>query len=305
MSNSSSIDGHKLINNGWFTEISDKHFPGQGLSLKVEEVLHHSQSEFQDILVFRSSTFGNVLVLDGIIQCSERDEFAYQEMISHVPLFAHREPKRVLVIGGGDGGVIREVVKHACVKSVDLVEIDSTVIELSRRYLPHMSCALDNSKVKIHLRDGFQFLRDIGHAQDEEKYDVIITDSSDPDGPAEAFFQKEYFQLLNNALNETGILIAQASENVWLDIAYLSGLMKIARSVFQNTEYCYTTVPTYTSGQLGLIVCAKNEALDLKNPCRMPTPDEQTQLMYYNPEIHFASFILPTWAENLINQSSP
>lgn len=304
MSNSSGIDGHQLIKNGWFTEINDKHFPGQGLALKVEQVLHHSQSEFQDILVFKSSNFGNVLVLDGIIQCSERDEFAYQEMISHVPLFAHREPKRVLVIGGGDGGVIREVVKHACVRSVDLVEIDSTVIELSRKYLPHMSCALDNDKVTIHLRDGFQFLREIGQAQDEEKYDVIITDSSDPDGPAEAFFQREYFQLLNAALNQGGILIAQASENVWLDINYLGNLMKTARSVFENTGYCYTTVPTYTSGQLGLIVCAKNDTLDLRTPLRLPTSAEQAQLRYYNPQIHSASFILPTWAEKLINQSS-
>lgn len=298
----SSAGGHELIKNGWFTEISDKHFPGQGLSLKVEEVLHHSKSQFQDILVFRSSTFGNVLVLDGIIQCSERDEFAYQEMISHVPLFAHREPKKVLVIGGGDGGVIREVVKHS-VQSVDLVEIDSTVIELSRKYLPHMSSALDNERVTIHLRDGFQFLREIGQAQEEAKYDVIITDSSDPDGPAEAFFQREYFQLLNDALNQDGILIAQASENVWLDIQYLSKLMKTARSVFGNTEYCYTTVPTYTSGQLGLIVCSKDDTVDLKKPCRVPNPSEQSQLKYYNPEIHTASFVLPTWAHELINQS--
>ena len=103
-----------LIVDGWFREVNDKCFPGQGLALKVDEVLYHSESEFQDILVFKSSTYGNVLVLDGIIQATERDEFAYQEMISHVPLFAHNKPRKVLVIGGGDGGVLREVVKHSC-----------------------------------------------------------------------------------------------------------------------------------------------------------------------------------------------
>lgn len=295
--------GPVSIKDGWFTEINDKHFHGQGLSLKVDKVLHHAQSEFQEILVFKSSDWGNVLVLDGIIQCTERDEFAYQEMISHVPLFAHRDPKRVLVIGGGDGGVIREVVKHSCVESVSLVEIDSTVIELARKYLPNMSCALDDEKVTIYLRDGFQFLRDVSEVHEDEKYDVIITDSSDPDGPAEAFFQKEYFQLLNNALKEDGILIAQASENVWLDIKYLSSLMKTARSVFQNTGYCYTTVPTYTSGQLGLIICAKDSKVNLTKPQRNPTSTEQQMMRYYNPQIHYTSFILPTWADRLVNDT--
>ena len=293
-------NGPKSIKNGWFTEISDKHFPGQGLSLKVDEVLYYAHSEFQEILVFKSSNWGNVLVLDGIIQCTERDEFAYQEMISHVPLFAHHNPKRVLVIGGGDGGVIREVVKHSCVESVSLVEIDSTVIELAKQYLPNMSCALYHEKVTIHLRDGFQYLREVGSNPQQDKYDVIITDSSDPDGPAEAFFQREYFQLMNDALKDDGILIAQASENVWLDINYLSRLVKTARSVFENTRYCYTTVPTYTSGQLGLIICAKDSKVNLTNPRRTPSSEEQQLMRYYNPQIHYTSFILPTWADRLV-----
>lgn len=293
------------IKDGWFTELSEAHFPGQGFSLKVEKILHQSHSEFQDILVFKSSDFGNVLVLDGIIQCTERDEFAYQEMITHIPLFAHQNPKKILVIGGGDGGVIREVVKHSCVESVSLVEIDRTVIELSQKYLPKMSCALDNPKVTIHIRDGFQCLRDIGSLQNNEKFDVIITDSSDPDGPAEAFFQKEYFQLLNDALKDDGIVIAQASESVWLDIQYLNKLMQTARSVFSNTNYCYTTVPTYTSGQLGLIVCTNNKSLDLTTPQRTPSNHEQSLMNYYNPQIHSASFVLPTWADRLINTIKP
>lgn len=292
---------HPSIKEGWFTELSDEHFPGQGFSVQVEEVLHHSKSEFQDVLVFRSTSFGNVLVLDGIIQCAERDEFAYQEMIAHVPLFAHSKPKNVLVIGGGDGGVIREVVKHDCVEKVTLVEIDKTVIDLSQKFLPGMSYTLNHSKVNINLCDGFQFLRDVAHRAIDEKYDVIITDSSDPEGPAEAFFQKEYFELLKAALNQGGIVIAQASENVWLKIDYLQRLMKIAHSVFEKANYCYTTVPTYTSGQLGLIICCDDQQVDLTKPQRHPSGQEQDTLKYYNSDIHQASFILPTWADRLIN----
>ncbi|QLG73886.1 hypothetical protein HG535_0F03980 [Zygotorulaspora mrakii] len=292
---------HARIKNGWFTEVSDAHFPGQGFSLRVEKVLHHSQSAFQDILVFKSTDFGNVLVLDGIVQCTERDEFAYQEMITHIPIYAHKNPKKVLVIGGGDGGVIREVVKHSCVESATLVEIDKTVIELSQRYLPEMSCSISDPKVNLQFCDGFQFLRNIGSSDLDAKYDVIITDSSDPDGPAEAFFQKEYFQLLNNALREDGIVIMQASENVWLNINYLGELIQTAKSVFSNTGYCYTTVPSYTSGQLGLIVCSNEKDLRLDVAHRLPTSEEQQKMKYYNPKIHHASFILPTWADRILN----
>ncbi|CCH58210.1 hypothetical protein TBLA_0A04140 [Henningerozyma blattae CBS 6284] len=293
---------HPAIKDGWFREISDAHFPGQAFALKVEKILHHSRSEFQDILVFKSTTFGNVLVLDGIIQCTERDEFAYQEMIAHVSLYSHERPKRVLVIGGGDGGVLREVVKHHSVESVTLVEIDKTVIELSKKYLPSMSVSLNHPKVKVELCDGFKFLKDASYLESKEKYDVIITDSSDPEGPAEAFFEQSYFKLLYNALNENGIVIAQASESIWLNINYLKSLIKTAKTVFLNTQYCSTLVPSYTSGQLGLIICSKRNDLDVTKPCRKPLPEEQSSMRYYNPSIHSASFVLPTWANSLLNK---
>ncbi|SCV00739.1 LAME_0G11694g1_1 [Lachancea meyersii CBS 8951] len=290
---------YELIKDGWFREINDKSFPGQGLELKVEKVLYHSESEFQDILVFQSATYGNVLVLDGIVQATERDEFAYQEMITHIPLYAHRNPRNVLIVGGGDGGVLREVVKHSCVDKATLVEIDESVIKLAQKYLPGMACAFENEKVQIKLQDGFQFLRDVAE-KPEQRYDVIITDSSDPEGPAEAFFQKEYFQLLHSALKEDGVVIAQASENVWLNLDYIRDLVASASSVFARAEYCYTTVPTYTSGQLGLIVCTKTENTNLKHAARHPSDGEQSQMRYYNAQMHSASFVLPTWAHQRI-----
>ncbi|ANZ77870.1 BA75_04676T0 [Komagataella pastoris] len=288
---------HPRIKDGWFREISDDYFPGQAMMLRVEEILLAEKSEFQDILVFKSTDYGNVLVLDGIIQVTERDEFAYQEMITHLPMFSHPNPKRILVIGGGDGGVLREVVKHPSVESATLVEIDSTIIDLSRKYLPSMSSALDHPKVKICIQDGFKFLEEAS-----EKFDVIITDSSDPEGPAEAFFQENYFHLLKSALTPDGIVISQASENIWLKIANLKKLKDICQKVFTQVKYSYCTIPTYTSGQLGLMVCTDSSEIELTTPSRRVSRKEESELFrYYNAEIHTQSFVLPTWAEKVIN----
>ncbi|SMN20682.1 similar to Saccharomyces cerevisiae YLR146C SPE4 Spermine synthase, required for the biosynthesis of spermine and also involved in biosynthesis of pantothenic acid [Maudiozyma saulgeensis] len=293
---------HESIVDGWFREANESCFPGQAFTLKVEKILYHAHSEFQDILVFKSTTYGNVLVLDGIIQCTERDEFAYQEMITHIPLYLHKNPKRVLVIGGGDGGVVRELLKHECLTHITQVEIDETVIKLARKYFPGMSYGLDNPRVQIKLCDGFKYLQDLANASVEEKYDVIITDSSDPEGPAEEFFKDTYFKLLKNALKDNdSLIITQTSENIWLNINYLQNLLKAAKSVFPNTKYCYTMVPTYTSGQLGLMVCSPDETLELTSPVRVPSDTEQENLKYYNSEIHKASFILPNWSNKLLN----
>ncbi|EJS42704.1 spe4p [Saccharomyces arboricola H-6] len=294
---------HPCIRDGWFREINDKSFPGQAFTLAVDSILYHGQSEFQDILIFNNKVYGTVLVLDGIIQCTEFDEFAYQEMITHIAMFAHSNPKRVLIIGGGDGGVLREVAKHSCVEDITMVEIDSSVIELSRKFLPTLSNgAFNDKRLDLKLCDGFKFLQDIGDSGFQKKFDVIITDSSDPEGPAEAFFQERYFQLLKDALNPSGVVIMQSSENFWLNLNYLRDLKNTAKKVFSNTEYCYTMVPTYTSGQLGLIVCSNNASLPLNIPQRLISEQEQEQLKYYNPQIHSSSFVLPTWADKVINK---
>jgi spermidine synthase len=174
------------------------------MTLKVEKVLHHEKSQYQDVLIFKSTDYGTVLVLDNVIQCTERDEFSYQEMIAHLAMNSHPDPKKVLVIGGGDGGVLREVVKHDCVEEAVLCDIDEAVIRLSKEYLPHMAQGLTHPKSTVHVGDGFKFLDDY-----KNSFDVIITDSSDPDGPAESLFQKSYFELLNNALREGGVITTQ------------------------------------------------------------------------------------------------
>ena len=196
---------HPTIQDGWFREISPM-WPGQAMTLKVNSIVHHEKSKYQDVLIFESSDYGMVLVLDNVIQATERDEFAYQEMITHLPMFCHPDPKKILVIGGGDGGVLREVIKHKGVEEAWLCDIDEAVIRLSKKYLPGMSIGYSDPRVKVHIGDGFKFLEDY-----KDTFDVIITDSSDPEGPAESLFQKPYFELLHGALREGGVISTQGT----------------------------------------------------------------------------------------------
>ncbi|TFY61395.1 hypothetical protein EVJ58_g4530, partial [Rhodofomes roseus] len=276
---------HRSIKGG---EISSQ-WPGQAMTLKVKKILHVEKSLYQDVLVFESETYGNVLVLDGVIQCTERDEFSYQEMIAHLPLASHPNPKKVLVIGGGDGGVVREVLKHDTVENVVLCDIDEAVIRVSKKYLPHMSSLLSDPRVTVFVGDGFKFLE-----ENTSTYDVIVTDSSDPVGPAEALFQKPYFQLLYNALTPGGHISTQA-ECLWLHLPLINDLRKTTRELFPVAEYAFTTIPTYPSGQIGFVICSKEASHNVRVPLRKVTPTR-----YYNAEVHKAAFVLPEFGRSLV-----
>lgn len=287
---------HPTIKDGWFHEISDTMWPGQAMALKVNKILHVEKSKYQDVLVFESANYGNVLVLDNVIQATERDEFSYQEMIAHLALASHPNPKKVLVIGGGDGGVLREVIKHECVEEATLCDIDEAVIRVSKQFLPEMSASYSHPKVKTFIGDGFKFLDDF-----KNTFDVIITDSSDPEGPAESLFQKPYFQLLKEALTEKGVITTQA-ENIWLHLPIIKDLKKACNEVFPVAEYAYTTIPTYPSGQIGFMVCSKDLSANVKKPLRTFDAESEKKLFkYYNKEIHEASFVLPTWARDALS----
>lgn len=288
---------HYTIKDGWFREISDTMWPGQAMTLKVNQILHVEKSKYQDILVFESSDYGNVLVLDGVIQATERDEFAYQEMITHLAMNSHPCPKKVLVIGGGDGGVLREIVKHNTVEEAVLCDIDEGVIRVSKKYLPSMAVGFQHPKVKVHIGDGFKFLEEY-----KNTFDVIITDSSDPEGPAESLFQKPYFLLLKDALTEKGVITTQA-ENIWLHMNIIKQLKADCKQVFPVADYAYTTIPTYPSGQIGFMVCTKNEEANLRKPLRSWSKEEELKLCrYYNKEIHEASFVLPNFARSVLEE---
>ncbi|XP_072047273.1 spermidine synthase-like [Amphiura filiformis] len=280
---------------GWFSEKS-KLWPGQAMSLQVEEVLFHERSKYQDVMVFKSKTYGNVLVLDGAIQCTERDEFSYQEMITHLPLNCHPNPTNVLVIGAGDGGVIREVVKHPRVEKVIQCEIDEKVIEVSKKYLQYMSKGYDSDKLEQHIGDGFAFMN-----KHKKQFDVIITDSSDPEGPAEALFEEPYYQLMKEALKPGGIICTQG-ECVWLHMDLIKKMHKFCRRLYKVVDYAYCTIPTYPSGQIGFMLCSTSPDTNFREPIHKWTNEEKKklELRYYNADVHRAAFALPEFARKAL-----
>nr|XP_028596497.1 spermidine synthase isoform X2 [Podarcis muralis] len=254
-----------VIQEGWFRETCSL-WPGQALSLQVQEVLHQQRSPFQEILVFRSKTYGNVLVLDGVIQCTERDEFSYQEMIANLPLCSHPNPQK-------------------------------DVIQASKKYLPGMAVGYSSPKLTLHVGDGFEFMK-----QNQEAFDVIITDSSDPMGPAESLFKESYYQLMKTALREDGILCCQG-ECQWLHLDLIKEMRQFCKSLFPVVEYAYCTIPTYPSGQIGFMLCSKNSNTNFRDPVQQLSQKEveAMNLKYYNSDVHRAAFVLPEFARKALS----
>lgn len=286
------LNGMDLIIDGWFHERGVL-WPGQAMSLQVKEVLYHGRSSFQDVLIFESTNHGNVLVLDGVIQVTERDEFAYQEMMAHIPLFAHPNPEKVLVIGGGDGGILREIAKHPNVKEIYICEIDGDVIKYSKQYLPSLAKGFDDPRVTTKVMDGAKFM-------DENKatFDVIITDSSDPVGPASVLFETPFYDAMYRSLRDGGIVCTQG-ESIWLHLDLIKPLVSSISQFFTTVEYAYTSIPTYPSGQIGFIIAGKNRGV-CKEPVASPSEEQLESMQYYSSEIHKASFILPNFAKKAI-----
>jgi len=289
----------QLKKGDWFSE-TEAMWPGQRMSLQVEEELFRERSAFQDILVFRSSTYGCVLVLDGVIQLTERDEFAYQEMIAHMPLFAHPDPKKVLIVGGGDGGVLREVARHSCVEHIDMCEIDPKVVEVSKRFFGDtLATAYDDPRLTLVHADAAEFIAKEGHGF----YDVIIVDSSDPVGPGDSLFKPEFYEAMHAALNPGGIICTQG-ECIWLHLALIREVIGACRNIFPVVDYAFTTVPTYPSGQIGFILATTSERSDaLRVPARPVAREIRETLRYYTPLMHSASFVLPAFAQKAIHGS--
>lgn len=215
-------------------------------------------------------------------------------MITHIPMNSHPNPENVLVIGGGDGGVLREVLKHPSVKSATLCDIDEAVPRVSKKYLPHMAAGFNDPRVTVHIGDGFKFLADY-----KETFDVIITDSSDPVGPANALFEKPYFTLLKEALREGGHISTQG-ECIWLHLPLITSVLSTMKGLFPVAEYAYTSIPSYPSGTIGFMVCSKEPTRDVKKPLR-----KIQNCRYYSEEVHRAAFILPTFAKKAVESARP
>ena len=278
--------------------MSDWHFEEQseGVDLRIrkEKILYSGKSEFQDIEIFESKAFGKIMVIDGYIMLTEKDEFIYHEMMVHVPMSIIANPENVLVIGGGDGGSVREVVKHDCVKKVDFVEIDGDVIDVSKEYLPSISCSIDDPRVNTLVEDGIKFV-----AETEEKYDLIIVDSTDPYiGPGEGLFTSAFYKNCNDILNEGGILVNQHESPYYENDAKVAQKMhKTMREVFPICTVYQAFIPTYPSGHWLFGFASKNVKPE-SDPIKGRMDGIVTK--YFNEEVRKASFALPNYVKELL-----
>jgi spermidine synthase len=272
----------------WFTEYWTENI---GLTFKVKEV-KKIKSKYQEIAILDTLEFGKMLVLDGLVQTTEKDEFIYHEMISHPAMLIHKNPEKILVIGGGDGGTIREVLKYPSVKEAHLCEIDEEVIFVAQQYFPSISYALKDPKVKIFIEDGNEFL--------EEKkgyYDIIIMDNSDPIGASEVLFKAEFYQKVKEALKEDGIMVAQ-TESPILQKDYFKNAVNEISKVFKNVEVYLAYIPTYPSGMWSFTIASDN--VNLKNNENI-SRFNNIETKYFNLDIFNSLYVLPTFVKNIIS----
>jgi len=254
--------------------------------LECDGILHSSQSDFQKIEVVQSLDFGKMLVLDGVINLTERDEFVYHEMLAHIPLFSHPDPQQILIVGGGDGGTAREVVKHKGIKRIQLVEIDGEVISVSKKYFPSLARALDHPQVNVLVMDALRYLKET-----EETFDVILIDSTDPViEQSGGLFTVSFYKDCLNALTERGILAAQVGD-MGFETNLVLGVFSKLKAVFPVARIYCAPVPSYTMVPYGFAFCSKTIHPEM-DPA-LSRFDKGFQTRYYNPQIHQAAFALP------------
>eukprot|EP01130_Rhizamoeba_saxonica_P001821 TRINITY_DN11657_c0_g1_i1.p1 TRINITY_DN11657_c0_g1~~TRINITY_DN11657_c0_g1_i1.p1 ORF type:complete len:287 (+),score=63.39 TRINITY_DN11657_c0_g1_i1:50-910(+) len=283
------------LKEGWFSEVNQKLWPGGCFSIEVKNHILTETTPYQKIEVFESTNHGMVLILDDIIQLTERDEFHYQEMITQVAMFSHESPKRVFILGGGDGGVLREVARHSCVEEIVMCDIDERVIQISKEYFPTMSSAFSDERLDLRFADGVATLDTFTN-----HFDIIIVDSTDPNTEfSETLFEKDFFESCKKALRQGGIISTQG-ESIFLHIDLLKEMKGFLDDVFEVVEYCTSYVPTYPSGNIGYWLLKKDEGSCKKNV----RTDQQVlkDLRYYNHNVHTSSFSLPNFAEQILGE---
>ena len=276
----------------WYSE---PHTKDVKFSIKVNKQLYSAQSEFQRIDVFESAEFGRFLTLDGYMMLTEKDEFIYHEMLVHVPMAVHPNAKHILVIGAGDGGILRELAHYDTIEHIDLVEIDAQVIEVCKQYLPQTACGFADSRVHIHIADGLKYVR---HA--EKQYDLIIVDSTDPFGPGEGLFTKEFYGNCYSALKADGIMVNQHESPFYAEdrLAMQRAHKRIVES-FPISRVYQAHIPTYPSGHWLFGFASKHYH---------PINDQQAERFkrlniptkYYNHQLHVGAFCLPNYVEELL-----
>lgn len=274
----------------WVTEHQSSNL---ALTTRVSEILYEGKSEFQTIQVVNSEEFGRMLILDGVFQTSIKEEFVYHEMIAHVPLFLHPNPKRVLIIGGGDGGAAREVVRHSSIENVTMVEIDGQVVELSKKYLPEIAQAMieKNPKLTVKIGDGIGYMKEA-----DDYYDVIIVDCSDPIGPGEGLFTYDFYKDTFKALKKDGIFVQQ-TESPWMHEPIIRKSWKAVADIFPISRLYLAHIPIYPSGMHSFMMGSKQY-----DPLKWAgNRQREFRTRYYNEGLQRSAFVLPNFVKTLLD----
>ena len=276
----------------WFSEF---HAPDVKHSIRVSRHLYSKKSDYQQIDIFETPEFGRILALDGSVMLTERDEFIYDEMITHVPMAVHPDIKDVLVIGEGDGGVVKELARYKSVRRIDLVEMDSMVIEACRAFLPENACRLDDSRVHIYYDNALRFIR-----RCKEEYDLIIVDSTDPCGPSESYFTREFYGICYNALRSDGIMVNQQGSPFYKhDAEEMQRSHKRIVSTFPISRVYQAHIPTYAAGYwLFGFASKKYHPIDDFDGKRWKELNMETK--YYTTRLHTGAFYLPAFLEKML-----
>jgi len=282
----------------WIEETFHAHWR---VRLAADRILHEVKTEHQHLVIFTNETWGTVLMLDGVCQLTTSDEFVYHEMMAHVPLMALRKPRRVLVVGGGDGGVLREVIKHPSVEKATLCEIDRTVIDTALEHYPEIpGKVFDDPRVEVVIADGLKYV-----AETDERFDAIIVDSSEPIGPSAVLHTREFFTDCKRALDEDGILVTQ-NGLPFLFPDHLHGTTAVFASLFKRAAPYMCTQPCYFGGPFAL-----NLATDNKHALKLAAKDLEKRrrkrgiedLKYWTPDVHVAAFALPAYARKVADEA--
>jgi len=277
----------KRHNDIWFTEYQTRHLR---LGLSITKVLANIQTPFQHLLVVETDQYGKLMALDGAIQVTERDEFTYHEMLAHVVLTAHPNPRRVLIVGGGDGGSAREAVKHPTVEEVVLVDIDQEVIKASKQFFPSLSVGLEDPRVTVLTMDALEYVRN-----KKGEFDVAIVDSTDPVEFAEGLFREPFYRDVHRALTDEGLIAAQ-TESPFTDPDILTGSALEMKKVFPIVKAYWGAMPTYPTGMWTYLAGSKvHDPVDPRSTLPITT-------RYYSEQIHRASFVLPPFVEELLSE---
>jgi spermidine synthase len=283
----------------WFTERDEN----IALSLKHSgNQLYKKDSDYQRVEVFETLAYGNMLTLDGMVMCTQKDEYVYHEMITHVPMFSHTKAKRALVIGGGDGGTVRELLRHEQLEEVTLVEIDELVIEACKLHLPETAVAFDNPRLNLLVEDGIKYINDC----EDGRYDLIIIDSADPVGPGEGLFTAEFYKEVHRCLTPDGVMITQ-SESPRFNSGVFVEIYDTYKQIFgANKVHCYlAAIPTYPTGTWSFSYSSKGESHPLLfDKAAAAQFSKEQNLKYYNEDIHAAAFALPNFVKELLQNGS-